>query len=61
MFLQKYYSGDDEKIHFSRQQASRFAKEVAGDFNPIHDQEAKRFCVPGDLLFALVLSKYGLS
>ena len=61
MFLQQYYSENHEKIHFSRQQASRFAKEVAGDFNPIHDPEAKRFCVPGDLLFALVLSKYGLS
>ena len=61
MFLQKYYSEENEKIHFSRQQASRFAKEVAGDFNPIHDPEAKRFCVPGDLLFALVMSKYGLS
>jgi len=61
MFLQKYYSGDSDMIHFSRQQASRFAKEVAGDFNPIHDPEAKRFCVPGDLLFALVVSKYGVS
>jgi len=61
MFLQKYYFEKNEKIHFSRQQASRFAKEVAGDFNPIHDPEAKRFCVPGDLLFALVMSKYGLS
>ena len=61
MFLQKYYFEENEKIHFSRQQASRFAKEVAGDFNPIHDPEAKRFCVPGDLLFALVMSKYGLS
>jgi len=61
MFLQQYYSENHKKIHFSRQQASRFAKEVAGDFNPIHDPEAKRFCVPGDLLFALVLSKYGLS
>ena len=61
MFLQNYYSEDNEKIHFPRQQASRFAKEVAGDFNPIHDPEAKRFCVPGDLLFALVMSKYGLS
>jgi hypothetical protein len=61
MFLQQYYSEDHKKIRFSRQQASRFAKEVAGDFNPIHDPEAKRFCVPGDLLFALVMSKYGLS
>jgi hypothetical protein len=61
MFLQSYYSEDNDRIHFSRQQASRFAKEVAGDFNPIHDPEAKRFCVPGDLLFALVMSKYGVS
>ena len=61
MFLQNYYSEENKKIHFSRQQASRFAKEIAGDFNPIHDPEAKRFCVPGDLLFALVMSKYGLS
>ena len=61
MFLQNYYFDENEKIHFSRQQASRFAKEIAGDFNPIHDPQAKRFCVPGDLLFALVMSKYGLS
>lgn len=61
MFLQQYYSGDHQQIGFSRQQASRFAKEVAGDFNHIHDPEAKRFCVPGDLLFALVMAKYGLS
>ena len=38
-----------------------FAKEVAHDFNPLHDVDAKRFCVPGDLLFSLVLQKYGLS
>ncbi len=42
-------------------QASQFAKKVADDFNPIHDPDAKRFCVPGDLLFSLVLSRYGLS
>lgn len=48
-------------VSFSRQQASDFAKKVAGDFNPIHDPDAKRFCVPGDLLFAVVLAKYGLS
>jgi hypothetical protein len=45
----------------SAEQASKFAKEVAGDFNPIHNPDAKRFCVPGDLLFALTLAKYGLS
>lgn len=44
----------------SRQQASDFAKQIANDFNPIHDIDAKRFCVPGDLLFSLVLNHYGL-
>lgn len=61
MFLDDYYDIDNESIYVSRQQASNFAKKVAGDFNPIHDEDAKRFCVPGDLLFALVLNKYGLS
>jgi len=42
-------------------QASDFAKGVAQDFNPIHGVGAKRFCVPGDLLFSLVLGEYGLS
>ncbi len=48
-------------LRFSRAQASRFAKEVAGDFNPIHDIEAKRFCVPGDLLVAILLTRYGMA
>ena len=61
MQLQDYYSEQDGNISFSRQQASDFAKHVAGDFNPIHDIDAKRFCVPGDLLFSVVLKKYGLS
>lgn len=61
MFLDSFYSVENGQILISAQQASRFAKEVAGDFNPIHDPEAKRFCVPGDLLFALTLKKYGLS
>lgn len=61
MFLNNYYNSNSEGIHVSRQQASDFAKKIAGDFNPIHDEDAKRFCVPGDLLFALVLNQYGLS
>jgi len=61
MLLNRYYGEEEGKVRFSRQQASDFAKKVAGDFNPIHDPESKRFCVPGDLLFALVLNKYGLS
>lgn len=61
MFLSDFYQEVDGKILVSADQASRFAKDVAGDFNPIHDPDAKRFCVPGDLLFALTLNKYGLS
>jgi hypothetical protein len=61
MFLDDYYNNDEGTTRISPQQASDFAKKIAGDFNPIHDEDAKRFCVPGDLLFALVLNNYGLS
>ena len=61
MFLQQFYNNRDDKILIDADQASLFAKEIAGDFNPLHDPDAKRFCVPGDLLFSLVLEKYGLS
>ncbi|MEO5343168.1 MAG: DUF3581 domain-containing protein [Gammaproteobacteria bacterium SHHR-1] len=61
MFLEPFYHEAADGVRISPDQASRFAKEVAGDFNPIHDPDAKRFCVPGDLLFALVLQRYGLS
>lgn len=61
MFLSAFHSDNDGLIEVSPQQASRFAKEIAGDFNPIHNIDAKRFCVPGDLLFSLVLHKYGVS
>lgn len=44
----------------SAEQGNNFAKHVANDFNPIHDTESKRFCVPGDLLFAIALQRYGL-
>ncbi len=59
--LEKYFRPHDRQVSFSRDQASDFAKHVANDFNPIHDPESKRFCVPGDLLFAVCLKKYGLS
>jgi len=61
MFLAPYFSQDNIQFQFTRQQASHFAKKVAGDFNPIHDEDNKRFCVPGDLLFAVLLSKEGVS
>ena len=61
MFIDRFYSIQDGRVHISASQASLFAKEVAGDFNPIHDPDARRFCVPGDLLFAVVVSRFGLS
>lgn len=61
MFLNKYYSESDTGIQFTREQASDFAKFIAGDFNPLHDPDNKMFCVPGDLLFSVALSKLGLS
>lgn len=61
MFLRPYFSSQNDQFQFTRQQASHFAKKVAGDFNPIHDEDNKRFCVPGDLLFAVLLSQRGIS
>ncbi len=48
-------------IHVTPKQGSAFAKEVSDDFNPLHNPDSKRFCVPGDLLFALTLAYQGLS
>lgn len=60
-FLEKYCTPNDEQsLSISAVQGSAFAKQVAGDFNPIHDIDSKRFCVPGDLLFAIALMRYGL-
>jgi hypothetical protein len=61
MIIDQYFSQHDGRIRFTREQGSNFAKQMANDFNPLHDVDAKRFCVPGDLLFALVLAKYGVS
>ncbi|AXS83838.1 DUF3581 family protein [Marinobacter sp. Arc7-DN-1] len=61
MFLDRFHSVQDGHVIISALQASQFAKEIAGDFNPIHDPDARRFCVPGDLLFALILARFGLS
>ncbi len=61
MFLDEFYTEADSWLRIGAQQASRFAKRMAGDYNPIHDPDARRFCVPGDLLFALVLARHGLA
>lgn len=58
--ISRYVTEGDAGMHFSQIQANHFAKGVAGDFNPIHDIGAKRFCVPGDLLFAALLNRYGV-
>lgn len=61
MFLDDFHTVAEGWIRITAAQASRFAKQMAGDYNPLHDPDARRFCVPGDLLFALVLARHGLS
>jgi hypothetical protein len=61
MFIDQYYTELNGNISFTREQGSNFAKQMADDFNPLHDVDATRFCIPGDLLFSIILSKYGLS
>ena len=61
MLIDQYYTFENGKISFTREQGSNFAKQVADDFNPIHDVDARRFCIPGDLLFAIILARYGLN
>jgi len=61
MFTEGYCTRSGENILFSKQQGSDFAKRIAGDFNPLHDVGNSRFCIPGDLLFALMLSQFGIS
>ena len=61
MKLDGFISEGSDRIFISATKASHFAKSVAGDFNPLHNVESRKFCVPGDLLFALVLKRYGLS
>lgn len=61
MNISDYYNLNGDQISFTREQGSQFAKGVAGDFNPIHDADSRKFCVPGDLLFSVVLQRYGVS
>lgn len=61
MLLESYYRQQGEQIMISAVQASRFAKKECQDFNPIHDPDNKRFCIPGDLLFAIAIKEYGVS
>ncbi len=60
MNIKDFCTISDGRLSFTRQQGSDFAKKVAGDFNPIHHIDSKRFCVPGDLLFSVIVHHYGL-
>jgi hypothetical protein len=60
-YLEPFFQETDDFITIKAEQASSFAKDVARDFNPLHNPDAKRFLVPGDLLFAMVLARNGLS
>mgnify|MGYP001181130428 CR=1 FL=1 len=60
-FIQPFITRvDDCTVRVSAQQGCDFAKQIAGDFNPIHDHDSKRFCVPGDLLFVESVRRLGL-
>jgi len=61
MNLKNYYQLDGDQLQFTEAQGSEFAKSIAGDFNPLHDIGGRRFCVPGDLLFSVLLDRYGVS
>ena len=61
MFLESYCTKlPSKRFSFSKRQASEFAKGIAHDFNPLHDEDSSRFCVPGDLLFSKILLSEGL-
>ena len=56
-----FYTTDSEhRWLISAAQGSHFAKHYANDFNPLHDADNRRFVVPGDLLFGLILNQFGL-
>jgi len=61
MLIDQYYNDCEGRVTFTRLQGSNFAKQIADDFNPLHDVNTKRFCIPGDLLFSLILARYGCS
>jgi len=61
MLLSDFYTIDTAGLRISADQASNFAKAIAGDFNPLHNPDNRRFCIPGDLLFTIMLQHYGAS
>lgn len=61
MQLSDYYTIDAAGLRIETNQASDFAKTIASDFNPLHDPDHRRFCVPGDLLFIILLQHFGIS
>jgi len=52
MNLSKYYTATaDDGFVFTREQGSHFAKDIAGDFNPLHDADARNFAFPAICYF----------
>ncbi|MCF6253557.1 MAG: DUF3581 domain-containing protein [Thiomicrorhabdus sp.] len=60
-FHTSHKTANGQVIHITPEQGSTFAKGISDDFNPLHNPDSKRFCVPGDLLFSLILAYQGLS
>lgn len=60
-FLAAFHHREGSACVIRAEQGSRFAKQIARDHNPLHDADGPRFCVPGDLLFALTIGHYGLA
>lgn len=61
MFTSNYYKETNQQLIITRKQGSDFAKGIARDFNPLHNEDNNRFCVPGDLLFSIMLTQFGIS
>jgi len=59
--LAPFHALNGGQVCISAAQGSRFAKHIAGDHNPLHDEDSSRFCVPGDLLFALIVQRCGMA
>lgn len=51
---------DDSLFKFNAVACDAYARNVVKDFNPIHNHLAKNYCVPGDLIFALMVERGGV-
>ena len=61
MFLDRYHSIQDGKVLISATEGSRFAKEIAGDFNPIHYDEPYATRAGNESVFAQGMLTMGVA